>query len=377
MTNELDLSFVLSGANENRWSDLLASLISTDPAPLAGFLGAEPDTVRREVVVPGAMVHRSDRLDLLLLRADKQLAAIEVKVLADLGPQQLARYEAASPDASTHFVLHLGDLPLYLRAAPRWQSLTWESVLSTYSESAHPWVSATARAWLRQLGTLVPRVSSETVWNDVPDDAAGFELALRARVAWLARRMDTWCVLDHALELSSGGGAWVASMRSGPLHEGHRVIAEVQEGLAAQAWRPDPERPYRAKLIGPVVLVGLNQTGLATSANFDWPLLRELFVGRVVDQVGAVIDGRRWQTTAASPRDSTDRAHWQASVAAGAPKWLGKGYGMATARSHGVCAFGARLQCAPDATLGELDAQLQRLESLVVDMFSAALRRSR
>ena len=363
-----DLSFFIPAANENRWSDVLALLISTDPKPISRFVGAEPQAVRREVVAPGQVARTSDRLDLLLLRDGRQLAAIEAKLLADLGPQQLARYEAAFPDADSHFVLHLKDLPLNLRAAPRWQSLTWESVLAAYSDSSHPWVAATARAWLNQLGTLVPHVSADTVWNDVPDDAAGFELALRARIAWLANRMNGWCDLEHDLEPSSGGGAWVAAMRAGSSSPGHRVIAEIQEGMPARTWRLDPESSYRTRVTGPVVLVGLSQAGVSTSADFDWPLLRLLFADRIVDHMGHVIDGRKWQTTSANPRDATDRANWQATVAAGAPKWLGKGYGMATARTHAVCAFGARIQIAPHRTLAEIDVELQQLQSLVADM---------
>jgi hypothetical protein len=49
-----------------------------------------------------------------------------------------------------------------------------------------------------QLPSLVPHVDANTVWNEVPDDAAGFELALRARIVWLSGRMDSWCNLDHA-----------------------------------------------------------------------------------------------------------------------------------------------------------------------------------
>jgi len=58
-------------------------------------------------------------------------------------------------------------------------------------------VAATARAWLTQLDSLVPHVDARTVWNEVPDDAAGFELALRARIVWLSGRMDSWCDLDQ------------------------------------------------------------------------------------------------------------------------------------------------------------------------------------
>lgn len=363
-----DLSFVVQAANENRWSDLLASLIATDPAPIQDLVGGLPDAVRREVVVAGQVARGSDRLDILLIRDEKQLAMIEAKVLADLGPQQLARYEAAFPEAESRFVLHLESLPLSLGAAPRWRPMTWEEVLRAFSESPHPWVAATARAWLLQLDTLVPRVDADTVWNEVPDDAAGFELALRTRVAWLANRMDAWCELEHDLEPSSGGGAWVASMRVPSPFPRHKVIAEIQEGLPTQAWRVDPARLYRDRLPGPVVLVGLSQSGVTTSADFDWDLLHRLFRNRIIDQAGVAIDDRSWQLTSANPRDATDRTNWQAMVSAGAPRWIGKGYGMATARTHAVCAFGARIQLDPRRTLGQIDAELQDLQTLIIDM---------
>jgi hypothetical protein len=74
-----NLSFVIPAANENRWSDLLAALITTDPAPIGRLLDVDFDTVRREVVVPGQVGRKSDRLDLLLLPGDREMAAIEVK----------------------------------------------------------------------------------------------------------------------------------------------------------------------------------------------------------------------------------------------------------------------------------------------------------
>jgi hypothetical protein len=48
----------------------------------------------REVVVPGFAGRRSDRLDLLLQSAGRSTAAIEVKLLSDLGPQQLQLLDA-------------------------------------------------------------------------------------------------------------------------------------------------------------------------------------------------------------------------------------------------------------------------------------------
>lgn len=367
-----DLSFLAPAASENRWSDLLASLIATDPSPIEQFVGACPDSVQREVVMAGQIARRSDRLDLLLLRDGRQIAIIEAKVLADLGPQQLARYEAAFPKAEARFVLHLRGLPLSLAAAPRWRSLTWENVLDAFSRSTHPWVATTARAWLQQFASLVPHVGADTVWNDVPDDAAAFELALRARVAWLAARMDGWCELDHDLGQSSGGGAWVAAMRTASASPGHQVIAEIQEGLSAQQWRRDPRRSYHDRLPGPVVLVGLCQSGVNTSADFDWPLLRRMFRDHILDDSGIPIDGRAWQLTSANPRDKVDRENWQSIVSIGAPKWLGKGYGMATTKTHAVCAFGARIQLDPRNTLAEIDQALQGLQQLVRDMAANA-----
>ena len=141
-----DLVFVVPAANENRWSDLLATLIATDPDPVARLLGVPVDEVRREEVVGGQVGRRSDRLDLLLLHEGRQTAAIEVKLLSDLGPQQLARYEVAFPDAGSHRVLHLGGLPVNLREAPAWSPLTWEDVLAAYAGSVNAWVATTARA---------------------------------------------------------------------------------------------------------------------------------------------------------------------------------------------------------------------------------------
>lgn len=213
---EPDLSYVIPGWSENRWSDLLASLIKTDPAPMADLIGAAPDDVRREVAVPGATSRKSDRLDLLLTVGERQVAAIEAKVLSDLGLDQLARYTKAFPDAERRYVLHLASLPVNPTTTPGWDELSWETVLAAYSRSEHPWVADTATAWLRQLDTLVPAVDANTVWSDVPDDPPGFELALRARIAWLSHHLDDMTLERDPIQ-SSGGGL------SGFLCKRHRL----------------------------------------------------------------------------------------------------------------------------------------------------------
>jgi len=366
-----NLSFVIPAANENRWSDLLATLISTDPVPIVRLLDVDFDTVRREVVVPGQVRRKSDRLDLLLLQGDREVAAIEVKLLSDLAPQQLERYRAAFPSAGQYRVLHLDTLPVNLLGANPWKSLTWESVLTAHGQSKNAWVAATARAWLVQLASLVPTVDAETVWNDVPDDPGGFVLALRARIAWLSRQMDAWCGLPHDIGQSSGGGNWAVQIwarAASATTPGHFVTAEIQEGLTAYEFRADPDRPYRERVLGPVVLLGLRQDDVTTSADFDWSLLHELFAEHVLDAAGAPRDDRDWHLTASRPNDPTDRANRQAIVEAGAPKWLGKGWGMKVAQSTQSCLFGARFQLPPGSTLGEIDAELRTLQPLIQEM---------
>lgn len=367
-----DLSFIVPPAAENRWSDLLAVLLTADPAPMAGLLGVEFDQVKRELTVRGSAARKADRLDLLLLRAETPTAAIEVKLLSDLGPQQLARYLESFAGAQTYVVLHLERLPVALRHAQPWRALTWETVLDAYAASTNTWVATTAQAWRSQLNTLVPAVDATVVWNDVPDDAPGMELALRTRVAWLSRQMDAWCRLEHDVEPSSGGGNWAVRMWAPPGTHGHVVAAEIQEGMTAYEWKRDPDRPYRQRLRGPVVLLGVRQDEVTTSGSFDWTLLCRLFAEHVLDERGAPGPDFVWQLTSARPSDPTDKANWSAAVAAGAPAWLGKGWGMKVAQSTGSCHFGARLTLSPDATLGEIDAELRRLQPVVEAMAASA-----
>jgi hypothetical protein len=255
-----------------------------------------------------------------------------------------------------------------LRSAAPWTSLTWESVLSAYADSAHGWVRITAGAWLAQLGRLVPAMSAETVWNDVPDDAPGLELALRARVAWLSSQLDLWCTLDHDMDPSSGGGNWAVRMWADAAAEDHFVTVELQEGLTAYEWKPIAGRPYRDRLPGPVVLLGLRQDETETSANFAWALLHRLFTAHVLDPSGRPRDGRAWHITSARPTHPLDKENWLAMVDAGAPRWLGKGWGMKVAQGTQSCFFGARFGLPPTSTLREIDSELRRLQCLVREM---------
>lgn len=365
-----DLSYLVPASNENRWSDLLATVIATDPQPMKTLLGVEFDSVQREVL-PLGTARKTDRLDLLLSLGGMPVAVIEAKVLSDLGQRQLERYVESFPAARAHRVLHLEGLPVNLRTVAPWTSLTWEAVLTAYAGSSNAWVATTAIAWLRQIPALAPEVDADTVWNDVPDNPPGMELALRARVAWLSGQLDAWCSIPHDMDPSSGGGSWAVRMWTPSRATGHVVAAELQEGMTAYEWKRDPDKPYRDRLRGPVVLLGLRQDDVHTSAAFNWAHLHEMFKEHVLDAEGSAWVKGTWQTTSARPRDPVDQAHWKAIVEAGAPPWLGKGWGMRVAKSVQSCMFGARFELPRTSTLGQVNEELQRLEHTIVRMGAA------
>lgn len=361
-----DLRFLAPGWNENRWSDLLATLILADPEPLAHFVsGVVVDEVRREVSVAGATV-RAERLDLLLSASGEPVVAIEAKVLSDLGLDQLQRYEKAFPGVPAYRVLHLTNLPVMVPAP--WQSLTWESLLVAFATSSNPWVARTAQAWCEQLGELVPRVDGATVWNDVPDDAAGFELALRARIAWLASHLPT-DRLHSDFAQSSGGGQWVLRLWKDTSVPNLRVQVEVQEGFGAYEWRPHPTLRFRDRVKGPAPLIGLRLADTDTSEAFDWTLLKKVFDATVLSGGDPSFASWPWQRTPARPNHPIDRRGWQSIVDAGSPPWLGKGFGMAVAKQkYRECLFGARMQFAPNLTLDTIRAKIRELEDMVLAM---------
>ncbi|HWC22739.1 MAG TPA: hypothetical protein VG502_10615 [Flexivirga sp.] len=157
-------------------------------------------------------------------------------------------------------------------------------------------------------------MDADTVWNDVPDEPSALELALRARVAWLAHHLDD-LELAHDIVQSSGGGTWVLRLWAPTAIRNLRVQVEIQEGMTAYEWRPDTDRPYRDRVKGPAPVIALRMSDVDTSEGFDWKLLLRLF-----DEHGQPRPDWPWQQTSANPRHTIDRANWKAMIAAGGPK---------------------------------------------------------
>ena len=260
----LPIHYIVPLARETRWSDLLAVLIEADPHTGFRALGLDPPqggvTVEREAPSAGR-----DRIDLLVHDRAGARAVVEVKVLSGLDHRQLERYAEAFPQLSQR-VLVLARLPSSLPAASAWESLTWEDVLEQFAQSGNDWVATTARAWRKDLEHRVPRVSTGTIWNEIPagDDLV---LPLRARMAWVFGQLRPPPGVEHDLVESSAGKSWVARMTTQARAENYLIRAEAEESL----------RGAVTTLRGPRVKICLVQTGVDSSRDFDWDYLLALW----------------------------------------------------------------------------------------------------
>lgn len=352
------LNFALPLGNEARWSDLLAVLISTDPAPISAVLGLRHDpstlAVHREVAVDS-----TNRPDIVLAVDGCRVAVVEVKVLAGLGANQLVRYQDAEPDADVYALLYPQRLVIPL-AGP-WHGLTWETVLTAYAQSDHPWVATTARAWLRHLEVALPEVGPGTVWNDlrIGED---FVIAIRARMSWLFNQIRPVADVEYDLVSSSAGAdvGWLVQLYSRTPVPGYTITVEIEENLPVRDYpkyfTADGRRP-----LGPSAKVCLCQEGVTTSADFDWNYLLRLWP--VMKQARS-----NWVRNTARPKAAHDREGHARIVTAGAPSFLGIGFGEAQTKINGCCMFGARIQFPAEIMLADLGAEVTRLSNLTVDL---------
>jgi hypothetical protein len=352
------LGFALPLRSEAHWSDLLAVLIATDPFPFAKVLGLRQDLagvqVRRE-----AAVDRGSRPDIVLAAGGSCIAVVEVKVLAGLGARQLERYREAEPGAEAYALVYPEHLPVLPRDAGRWQGVTWERVLESYEGSGHPWAAATARAWRCHLDAALPKVGPQTRWDDL-SQGEDFVIAMRARMAWLARQAEVPAGVEHDLVSSAAGVSWVARLYAETPVPGYWVMTEVEENLPVRDYPPFAGADGRGPR-GPSAKVCLYQYGVTTSAGFDWEYLLRLWP--FMEQARS-----DWVRHAARPKAAHDREGHERIVAAGAPRFLGIGFGDAQTRINKACMFGARIQFPPGITLTQLSSEFAKLGELTFQL---------
>jgi hypothetical protein len=356
------LSFALPLQAETHWSDMLAVLIATDPVPLGVVLGLEFGqavlSVSRE-----AFADSANRPDIVLTANGARIAVIEVKVLSGLGPRQLERYYEAVPDANAYVLVYPERLAVSLHDAKPWREVTWETLLRAYEDSGHSWVAATARAWRHHLDSALPKVETGTRWNDLRH-GEDFVIAMRARMSWLYGQIHAPAGVEHDLVGSSAGVSWVARLYAETPVPGYWIMSEVEENLPVR----DYPRYFTAdgpQPLGPSAKVCLCQEGVKTSAGFDWDYLHRLW---------PMMERARtdWVRHAARPRAAHDRNGYQRIVAAGAPPFLGIGFGDAQAKINQACMFGARIQFPADMTLAEISSEVAALAELTQQLAQVA-----
>jgi hypothetical protein len=356
------LSFALPLQSEAHWSDMLAVLIATDPVPLGAVLGRRYGSAALSVSRE-ASVDSANRPDIVLTADGDRLAVIEVKVLAGLGPRQLERYHKAVPDADVYALVYPERLIVPLHDAKPWTELTWETLLRAYENSDHSWVAATARAWRHHLDSALPKVGPTTRWNDLLQ-GEDFVIAMRARMSWLYSQLRAPTGVEHDLVGSSAGVSWVARLYAETPVPGYWIMSEVEENLPVRDY-PKYFSAEGIQPLGPSAKVCLYQEGVETSAAFDWDYLHRLWP--VMEQART-----DWVRHAARPRAAHDREGYKRIVAAGAPAFLGIGFGDAQAKINQACMFGARIQFPAGITLAEISSQVAALADLTLKLAQVA-----
>jgi hypothetical protein len=351
-----NLRFIVPLENENRWTDLLAVLISNDPVAVAGPLGLG-DIEGREVTVSREVGDaRGRRVDLQVHVDGLLYTVLEAKVLSGPGPAQLASYEASYPDASTYLVVYPGHLVIDPGSGSRWRGISWESLLGTLAASRDAWVAQTSAAWLEHLATALPHVDAATRWNDLRDGDP-IPLIMRARMSWVYSHLDPPAPLIADFMASGGSKGWVARLQMPGRLPGYVIAAEVEDP-SARAW-PAHLAPGSANpVLGPRVWVGLRQQDVVGSENFDWAYLAALW---------PLMQSARHDWMAGRPGLPAlhDRAGWRRI---GSPSGLGYGFGHREATQRHVCMFGARFRLPADIRVGEVVDELHGVARLLQEM---------
>nr|MDT0659103.1 PD-(D/E)XK nuclease family protein [Micromonospora sp. DSM 115978] len=357
------IGFALPLDSENRWSDLLAMLVATDPRPLCELAGTDVDDPEKLLVRREVAIGSGNRLDIVVEHDGKPLIVIEVKVLAGLGRNQLKRYREAEPTAEAYLVVYPQRLVVDVAAAAPWRGLSWEEILGAYAGSTNAWVATCATAWLSHLDKSLPKVAANTGWDQL-DAGENFILAMRARMSWIHGQLDPPSPIEHDMIGSAKGVSWVVRLLTDAHVEGYRVLVEVEERLPVQNFPKHADKSWQQPF-GPSIKVCLLQRNVKTSATFNWDYLLAMW---------PVMQKSRpdWVPNAPRPKAEHDIDGYRRMVDAGGPRFLGIGFGEAQAKMSGACMFGAKVHLAPTVKLYEVVKTLEDMYQLIVEMAAVA-----
>lgn len=280
-------------------------------------------------------------------------------MLSGLGREQLVRYREAWPEASRHVLLTLEDFPVRLASSEGWQLLSWERLLGSLQRSANDWVAQTAGEWLAHIDEALPRLHGGTLWNDLrPGDSWG--LAMRARMAWVFAQLDPPEPIIADLVSSAAGNSWVARMRVPTGIPDYKVVVEAEERTPVRSI-PKTVSDGGRRPLGPKILLCLQQTGVETSADFDWDWLHAMWAHLAETELP-------WHRGRPGLPARHDKDNQQRIVEAGAPSFLGYGYGDRQAKRNGACMFGAQVRMPADVTLTGVADELRGVIALIQAM---------
>lgn len=349
------LGFLVPLSNENRWTDLLAALICSDPSAAAKPLGLVDASSSQVEVAREVRADEHDRFDLIVKVDGKLRTVVEAKVLSGLGYQQLEKYERAYPGAAHYLLVYPQKLPIHPGVAPAWHGVTWETLLGAFATSRDAWVAETATAWLEHLARSLPEMNPDLRWNALRE-GEDFTLVMRARMSWVYGRLAPPPPISADLMQGGYGKAWVTRMQTPAAKLGYEAGAEAEERTARRWPRQASAGPN--PLAGPLVWVGLRQHDVTTSAGFDWEYLRSMW---------PFMSAARSDWIAGRPGlpVAHDRAGWQRI---GSPPTLGYGFGDRQAAKGHPCMFGAKFQLPADIRLGDFADELQSTAELLLQM---------
>lgn len=345
------ISYLLPFSNENSWSDLLASMITADPASILKFAEVSGDTssvlVKREYSKDSGIKKR-DRIDLVIASVDSPsdyLIAIECKVLSDLGYEQLDRYSQVFPDKTKRYLVALPYRQLDVPVG--WSFLTWPTLIELFANSTDLWVRETASAWLEYLN-LSADVDTQSRWNRVISRFGSPIHDLQKKTAYLCDNSET----DFTLGASSAGGKpLIAFHREITGFPGMSLHAEVEDANSRGTFEigEDGETLNVSGLRG---FLGIWQDLSSHDEPYQWELL--------VRAVPVMLESSlSWEGRVAGRKQPVDAENLAALVERGFPHSFAKGY-----REDTYCEYGGKTKkLGPDATMGEITRFLKELEA--------------